>query len=171
MTKFIHSDDRGRLITDSVTGQVEIVPDDSLVCIVPQKTKTKKFCFAFNDGLASAAYDKLSGGCYSALLLMMASADYENWVWQSQNTLAEDLEVDPGNFGKCLRKLESLGWIRKSVHPVSGKQLWQVAPQIMWRGKLKNLAKVVCPSISPRSEAPPPGAPAPLGQGGQNGIR
>lgn len=138
---FISSFQGQYVITDPLTGKAEIASDDSMLCLVPKKIKGLNFSFCFSDALADLAHDKLPGACYAILLYLIANADYENWFFLSQKSIADELDMDEKNVCRSFKRLAELGWCLKQQHPRLQKAVWRLAPQLTWKGKLKNFSK------------------------------
>ena len=68
---------------------------------------------------------------------LMARLDFENFIQVSQRDIANELNMQPSNVSRAMRKLDDLGFIRKGPK-VGRSYTLQLHPSLAWKGKAKS---------------------------------
>lgn len=67
---------------------------------------------------------------------LMARLDFENFIQVSQADISEELEMQPSNVSRAMRRLAELGFIRRGPK-VGRSHTFQLHPELAWKGKAK----------------------------------
>ena len=122
---------------DPLTGEVQ----DGKLMWVPHRTKSQ-----FGNDWFQMAQDTLKMinahrrelGLEGIVVFnaLMARLDFENFIQVSQVDVAKELDMQPSNISRALKKLTDLGFIRRG--PKVGKSYTlQLHPDLAWKGKAK----------------------------------
>lgn len=68
---------------------------------------------------------------------LMARLDFENFIEVSQRDIANELEMQPSNVSRAMKRLSALGFIRRGPK-VGRSHTLQLHPSLAWKGKAQS---------------------------------
>ena len=68
---------------------------------------------------------------------LMTRLDFENFIEVSQRDIANELEMQPSNVSRAMKRLSALGFIRRGPK-VGRSHTLQLHPSLAWKGKAKS---------------------------------
>ena len=97
-----------------------------------------KFVSMFCHGFHHLARLKFTPTEISVLFELLSKLDFENWIRISQQTVAEDLNLDKSNVSRAFRKLIKAGIIEQNEDPWDRRRVtYRLNPSLGWRGEPK----------------------------------
>ena len=126
---------------DTQTG--EVLEGAVLGLIFPKRRNGFDGWFAMNQG-ALKAFRKagLQGRDYEVLFCILEFLDFENYIRVSKAELARELEMDPSNVGRSMRKLVAIEALLEG--PKVGRiTTYRLNPSFGWKGSAANHQKAL----------------------------
>ena len=123
-------------LTDLETGEV------FLGLAVPQKKKYPReiqqdgfyTMFSFGSEFISEV-EGLTGNDYRILFRLLSHLEFENWIYVTQTTIAEELQLKKSHVSRSMKKLVEKGIIEKQKDPKDKrKMIYRLNPECGWRG-------------------------------------
>lgn len=68
---------------------------------------------------------------------LMARLDFENFIQVSQRDISRELDMQPSNVSRAMKRLDALGFIRRGPK-VGRSHTLQLHPSLAWKGKAKS---------------------------------
>ncbi len=97
-----------------------------------------RYISMFSHGLKHLAKLKLTPTETAVFFSLLGRLEFENWVRVSQKTIAKELDLQPPNVSRAMRKLAELGVILKEIDPSDERRtIYRLNPSLGWRGEPK----------------------------------
>ena len=79
--------------------------------------------------------DDLSGADYRILFKMLSHLEFQNWIYVTHQTIADELQLKRSNVSRSIKKLIERGVIEKQKDPKDKRRMiYRLNPACGWRG-------------------------------------
>ena len=121
---------------DKATGEVM---EGRMVWIPYRPKLTERWFMAFQDTFIEIAKDPdMTGETMKVLMYLFGKLDFENYIQQSQQEIAEGLGMQKQNISRAIRILKSKQIIFEGPR-VGRSKCFRLNPNYGWKGKVKTL--------------------------------
>ncbi len=121
---------------DKATGEVM---EGRMVWIPYRPKLTERWFMAFQDTFIEIAKDPdMTGETMKVLMYLFGKLDFENYIQQSQQEIAEGLGMQKQNISRAIRILKSKQIIFEGPR-VGRSKCFRLNPNYGWKGKVRTL--------------------------------
>ena len=78
---------------------------------------------------------------YKVFFYLLSVTDFENYIWVTQQEIAEELNMKQPNISRALKSLVDMGLLVKEKR--GRNNVYKINPQIAWKGKEKNRKNIL----------------------------
>jgi DNA-binding MarR family transcriptional regulator len=124
---------------DRKTGEIL----EGVVVYIAHRPKVKeRWMMSFQDGIIEIAKDlNTNKEMLRVFLYLYGSLDFENFIYQTQKSIAEELGMQRSHVSRAFKLLREKQIILESPK-IGNARCYRLNPNYGWKGKVKNLEEV-----------------------------